>query len=667
MKGTTEDRRMMRIKRIGAVLLAGILFLTGCGNSAVATVMRLTKAEGAVDVFDEGGQDISITEDMNLYSGYRLDTENKSYAWISLDQVKLVKMDEASDVELRKNGNDLELFVNSGSLFFHITEPLGEEESLNIRTSTMAIGIRGTCGWVHVVDENHIQVYILEGVVHCEAVDPSSGGKAEEDVQAGEMADLFVYAGVQEGKKCEILKKQFYESDIPDFVLEEVDPELLETALELMASKDSGETPSEEGGELIVPILELTEYDGFGMAKNGIMPVQKEGLWGAVNYRNEVIVPFEYTNFQAPDEAGNLVLINEAGYTLFDAWGNVLYQGEDPVRASGGMYIIRQKGEEFDEVFYYRLDGTLVQALPMEPWACTFNGFYDGISMTYRYSDENAAIVGEEEHVGYTYSTGTFQVGELDQNGEITWHEDPLYLRYLRVNEEILQEAIGSSQNSSGWEANAGGHSSYLTRIPLCTGNHGYYLAGNFELEPWTIAICNDNYELVGECEISSFLPDPEQGMVRTDDFAGEDNSFRSFYHDGAYYYNYGPNMVWIVGDKDVLVDFTLYPGMTWENADNRIVKAFYDRIYMSDEKYWLVQKGEMWGYIDHDGREAAMFEDASGFYEQYALVVEDGRAYLINEEFEKVQELGEADSVVLYGELFAVVKGGTRYLYQLR
>ena len=78
------------------------------------------------------------------------------------------------------------------------------------------------------------------------------------------------------------------------------------------------------------------------------------------------------------------------------------------------------------------------------------------------------------------------------------------------------------------------------------------------------------------------------------------------------------------------------------------------------------MQDGEAWGYIDHDGQEAAMFEDASGFCNGYALVREGGTAYLIDETFEKVQDLGEADSVSTIGELFVVTRGDTKYFYRL-
>ena len=95
-------QRMMRNRQIVALLVAVALFLTACGPSASAAAMSLAKAEGTVGIADGGGKSIPVSEDRSLYSGYRVGTEAKSHAWISLDDVKLVKMDEESAIELRK-------------------------------------------------------------------------------------------------------------------------------------------------------------------------------------------------------------------------------------------------------------------------------------------------------------------------------------------------------------------------------------------------------------------------------------------------------------------------------------------------------------------------------------------------------------------------------------
>lgn len=678
-------QRMMRNRQIVALLVAVALLLTACGSSASAAAMSLAKAEGTVGIADGDGKSVPVSEDRSLYSGYQVGTEAKSHAWISLDDVKLVKMDEESAIELRKENRNLEIFVNSGQLFFNITEPLEEDETLDIRTSTMTVGIRGTCGWVSVLEEGHMQVCVLEGKVHCEVTDPVSGQSAEAEVSAGERADLYIRSEEGEDAACEIVKSKISKSDIPDFVVEEVDLEALGTELaeepeetgeetaeepqetaeapEEETVEESGE-PAREADGTLEQILELSEYESYGSARGGVMPVKKDGLWGAVNYRNEVIVPFAYSNFQAPDDSGNFVMVDaeQNYYTLFDPQGNVLYQGDQQVRASGGMYIVLTEGDEEKEIAYYRTDGTLVQSLPANEFWAVINGFYDGISLVYS-SESDETYVGEEG-VGYSYEVGTFQVGEVDTEGNIVWHEDPMYGRYLAENEEAYQEAVEWARvhGSNG----TAGASTYLNRMPMSTTNHGYYVAGNYYGEAGWIAMCTDAYEFLGECNLWCAEPDAEKGFVYSENYDGEDNSFRSFYHDGAYFCNYGSNMVWTVGERDVLVDFALHPGMTFETADNRIVKAVYDQIYMNDENYWLVKDGERWGYIDHDGQEAAMFEDAAAFYHGYALVREEGTAYLIDETFEKLQELGEADSVSTIGELFVVTRGDTKYFYQL-
>lgn len=676
-------QRMMRNRRTVTLLMAVMLLLTACGPSASASAMSLAKAEGTVGIADGDGKSVPVAEDRSLYSGYQVGTEAKSHAWISLDDVKLVKMDEESAIELRKENRNLEIFVNSGQLFFNITEPLEEDETLDIRTSTMTVGIRGTCGWVSVLEEGHMQVSVLEGKVHCEVTDSVSGQSAEAEVSAGERADLYIRSEEGEDAACEIVKSKISRADIPDFVLEEVDLEALGTELAEEPEEAGGETaeepqetaeaPEEEAaGETVEEILALSEYESFGSARGGVMPVKKDGLWGAVNYRNEVIVPFEYSNFQAPDDSGNFVMgdTTEEGrfYTLFDPQGNILYEGDQQVRASGGMYIVLREGDPLGEgqreIAYHRTDGTLVQALSAHPWAF-INGFYDGVSQVYR-AEYDDVLVGQGEGVGYSYSTGSYQIGEVDAAGNIEWHEDPLYTRYLERAEEEYQSAVEEAAGGEDDFANVGGMDSYYTRLPLSTVNHGYYVAGTFEYDAGWISMCTDTYEILGECDFYHAEPDAEKGFVYSEDYFEEQNSLRSFYHDGAYFYNYGSNMVWTVGERDVLVDFALHPGMTFETADNRIVKAVYDQIYMNDENYWLVKDGERWGYIDHDGQEAAMFEDATAFYQGYALVREEGTAYLIDETFEKLQDLGEADSVSTLGELFVVTRGDTKYFYQL-
>ena len=96
-------------------------------------------------------------------------------------------------------------------------------------------------------------------------------------------------------------------------------------------------------------------------------------------------------------------------------------------------------------------------------------------------------------------------------------------------------------------------------------------------------------------------------------------------------------------------------------------VLAIYDYIGMAEGDLWLAGKGDQWGYIDPDGNEIAMYDDASAFIGDYALIIEDGHAYLIGKDLEKIEDLGEADRISAAGELFAVEKDESLTLYQVR
>lgn len=135
------------------------------GTEATASTMRLEKSESSVKVADESGKEQQLQEKLPLFSGYGITTEATSYSWFNLDDTKLAKMDESNEASIEKEGKHLKLLVDKGSLYFNITEPLENDETLEIRTSSMTVGIRGTCGWV---DAKNDAVYIISGKVVCE-------------------------------------------------------------------------------------------------------------------------------------------------------------------------------------------------------------------------------------------------------------------------------------------------------------------------------------------------------------------------------------------------------------------------------------------------------------------------------------------------------------------
>ena len=109
-----------------------------------ATAMQLSITEGTVTVSNASGRSLSLRDNMRLYSGYQIQTAADSYAWINLDSTKLIKLDASSKVEIRKSGKKLEVLLKSGNMYGDVSKPLEADETLNIRTSTAIVGIRGT-------------------------------------------------------------------------------------------------------------------------------------------------------------------------------------------------------------------------------------------------------------------------------------------------------------------------------------------------------------------------------------------------------------------------------------------------------------------------------------------------------------------------------------------
>ncbi|MEY8338258.1 FecR domain-containing protein [Lachnospiraceae bacterium 62-35] len=253
------------VKTSAAFLMAAIMLLTACGSKAKATTMHLRKTEGEVSVSDEKRKEVALAEELGLYNGYRVDTQEESYAWIDLDSVKLTKMDADSRVEIQKDGKELEIVVKSGSLFFHVTEPLEDDETMNIRTSDLVVGIRGTCGWV---DEEQGLAALLEGKVRCKTRD---GERVT--ISAGEKAVL--------GSSGELVVTPLTVQDIPDFVREELeeDEELYEQIEEDTGLDTLAPPPPQIRSGQAVTIAKNSTAEAVIM-EDGTLWMRGWGVWG---------------------------------------------------------------------------------------------------------------------------------------------------------------------------------------------------------------------------------------------------------------------------------------------------------------------------------------------------------------------------------------------------
>ena len=199
-------------KKIWAVLLSICLMLSLAApalaapikTSGAASTLKLESVDGSAQLKNAGGKDIRITRGARLYNGYQLATEKASYAFISLDDTKAIKLDASSSSEVFQSGKKLELKVNSGQMFFNVTASLKADESLNIRTSTMVTGVRGTSGWITVVDRFTTQISLLEGTLTITSTDPLTGLQRTITIVGGQTATI-VYHGKDKNYESEII------------------------------------------------------------------------------------------------------------------------------------------------------------------------------------------------------------------------------------------------------------------------------------------------------------------------------------------------------------------------------------------------------------------------------------------------------------------------------
>ena len=272
-------RKKLAAMLLAAVMTVGLLPLSACSGGrkdATAASMHLRRTEGTVSVSDGSGKDVPLLDNLGLYSGYGVGTQSASYAWIDLDDVKLAKLDQKSEISIEQEGKALNIELKSGSLFFNVTKPLEADETMNIRTSTMLMGIRGTCGWV---EENGglSRVYLLEGEVKCTA-----GGWAVQ-VNAGEMAEFT--------KDGYLVVEPFTAKDVPAFVVDEVaaDNSLAQAILEasgldVLDPLDPAERLRADYQKIIAncPILDNGAAEGVSYTFNGATFTADEGLTDAV-------------------------------------------------------------------------------------------------------------------------------------------------------------------------------------------------------------------------------------------------------------------------------------------------------------------------------------------------------------------------------------------------
>lgn len=394
------------------------------------------------------------------------------------------------------------------------------------------------------------------------------------------------------------------------------------------------EEPIEEAAFKFTKICNIQEagYDAAKSAYGGVLIVKKDGLYGAVDYEMNEILPCRYADYKAPNNKGYFVMTDGATQHLFSKTGEEIYSTNGDVTATGDCFIVAAKyTEDFENVpvdvlQYYDYSGKLLLETSMgEEMPVRAAGFHDGVVLLRRYDYDPVS------------SNCKMEVGKLNGDGDVIWqteYDGPSYSYY------------GNDGDDNG---NGAAYGFYSSQALLSGLNNGYYVTYHKIIEWGVMNMYDENSEHVATFDICGMGQDGNY----SEDNHFSDNNLKGYYYDGAYNYNRGTLMVIKSGDRCILFD-----------ALQKKALANYEYICLCEDDVMLVEDGENWGYINSRGEVLAMYDDASDFKNGHALIIKDGKACLIDTNLNVVEEIGEADGVSVYGEMYGVRKGDSTELY---
>ena len=374
--------------------------------------------------------------------------------------------------------------------------------------------------------------------------------------------------------------------------------------------------------------LEETPKESFLNVRGGVMPIRRDGLWGAVNYDGELIVPCKYTRgAMAPNEFGQFILGDGELQYAFDREGNIIAQADRITSVYGDYVTFKERTGKYDEEWgaeIYRgtvgkLDGTVLAQMETGDWDFGVVGF----------GDSDVTYMGTADHLIRVKKDGS------------TEEFFPIY-------------SEGVDEEGSLWTGSGASTSFYY--VPGGAYLDGYYMDSWGITEEFCLMKDQNVFRGISPWRVARELWGDEKGDV---DSMSADRL--SILHHGSWSYNYGTKAGIRFYNSEtgetvgfMLVDLGLIPSITGGMEAESFV-GFYDSLTLNTEKYWLISTEGKWGYIDHDGTVMNLYDDASAFEGGYAVVIENGTAYLIDEDFEKLEELGSVQSCQTYGEVFCL------------
>ncbi len=138
------------MRKLLSMLLAIVLMMSMTSTAFAATKMEgiiitLEKLDGdGATITNKVGKELALKEGARIVTGYTIKTDDKTVVYLSLDSKTSVVIERNSSVTIQKKGSKNEIYINAGEVAANVSEKLEGSEELNIATSNMVMGVRGT-------------------------------------------------------------------------------------------------------------------------------------------------------------------------------------------------------------------------------------------------------------------------------------------------------------------------------------------------------------------------------------------------------------------------------------------------------------------------------------------------------------------------------------------
>lgn len=219
--GKSKKKLLLVLLPVLAVcVIVGVVIGVATNNGDVtAVMMRLQRLVGTVNLYDENGKEQSVKEQMRLSSGQSITTGDESLIMLSLDETKLITMEENSKAEVHAKGKALEFDLKEGNLFFNVTEKLEDGYTFDVKASSLICGIRGTSAYVGVDSNGNPILMVTDGTVELVAEHPLTHEKITIQVPPGQKATIHIENNEEGGGSISYQLEPFKEEDLPPSAL----------------------------------------------------------------------------------------------------------------------------------------------------------------------------------------------------------------------------------------------------------------------------------------------------------------------------------------------------------------------------------------------------------------------------------------------------------------